>query len=144
MAASPAADALGSSISASKGCVMRKRRGRLHGGRILKDELIPQRKRRASGEYAGYSFAYAAQQTQCTGTVRIIAPSHGEEYAVNLLLCPKLNKRILFTYACVGNMVYQTSCGIFDILCVHVFTLPGANFKFIDDVFNKHHINEQW
>ena len=28
------------------------------GGRILKDELIPQRKRRASGEYAGCSFAY--------------------------------------------------------------------------------------
>ena len=83
-------------------------------------------------------------QTQCTGTVRIIAPSHAEEYAVNLLLCPKLNKRILFTYACVGNMVYQTSCGIFDILCIHVFTLPGANFKFIDDVFNKYHINEQW
>ena len=49
-----------------------------------------------------------------------------------------------FTDTCIGNLIHQTSCGIFDILFVHIFALPGANFKFIDDVFNKYHINEQW
>ena len=48
----------------------------LSGKSTLKDGLIPQRKKdKHPAFFTGCSFAYVAKQTQCTGTVRIIAPS---------------------------------------------------------------------
>ena len=47
----------------------------LRGQRGIWGEFAPQRQRRASDEYAGCSFAYVAQYTQCNGIGRIIAPS---------------------------------------------------------------------
>ena len=44
-----------------------------HGGRIVKEQLIQQRTK--EHPTFGCSFAYVGVQTQCTGTVRIIAPS---------------------------------------------------------------------
>ena len=45
----------------------------LHGRRVLKEQLIQQRTK--EHPTFGCSFAYIGVQTQCTDTVRIIAPS---------------------------------------------------------------------
>ena len=55
---------------------------------FLQQSFIRQRKKRASGETAGCSFAYGILKAQCTNAVRIIAPSEKDGSAAFLLPRP--------------------------------------------------------